>query len=254
MNVTIWRPFNGIGDWLMALACVKYINRQRPDVDVFVDWSQVQRFPLLVPELFALSDARFYIGRGRDGLVTHDSLVYRKWPPTLFLESMVCHLNDQTDLAIRYEHGVYPHFGVEHRPVGNTIVMIGHGKKRGARVGKDWGWANFSRLAELLMARGFTVVQVGSAKDQPIAGVRALLGVPAHEVVLVMAQARAFIGIENGISVLAGFMGVPQFTIYDGHGFPTRLDFAGQTKITERIEPEDACDRVAQSLTLAAAC
>ncbi len=257
-TITIWRPFNGIGDWLMALACVKYVNRQRPDVQVFVDWQNVKvgKLPPLIPQLFLCSDAKFIPGRGpvTDPLTT-DSLVYRKWPPDSFIESMVCHLNEQTGLGIRYEPGVHPYFGARHDPRGNYIAMIGHGKKRGARIGKDWGFENFSMLAELLRARGFDVVQIGAPLDQQIpAATDRLLGCDAKEVVKTLAGARAFVGIENGITVLAGFIGVPQFTVYDGHGCPTRMDFEAQIKILERIEPYDVCERVSAALSLEVAC
>jgi hypothetical protein len=51
--LTITRPYNGIGDWLFCLAVLKYVNRQRPDIDVYMDFQHVRvgRLPGIVPQL-----------------------------------------------------------------------------------------------------------------------------------------------------------------------------------------------------------
>lgn len=244
MNVTIQRHYNGIGDHLMALACVKYVNRQRPDVQVFVDFKRIKvgRLPSIIPDLYRASDAVFTEGLGTEGPVTHDSLVYRKWPPELYIESMVDHLNLQTDLAIRYEHGVWPEFG-QRWIGGNTIVMVGQGKGR-KRGGKEWGVLNFAELARLLHRAGLPLIQIGAENDVRLPHARDLCGADARTLVDTLCGARLFIGLENGIMVLAGYLGVPQLTIYDGHSHPTRIQFEHQAKIIERIEPDEVARRI----------
>jgi hypothetical protein len=243
-SLTLTRPYNGIGDWLFCLAVLKYVNRQRPDLPCYVDFRSVTQgtLPPIVPELYALSDVHYSSGHGPPGTTaTRDSLVYRKWPPELYIASTVEHLNDQTGLGIHYEPGVYPRFpmaeGIER---GDHVVMIAHGKRR-RRMRKEWGLDNMRQLASSLAQRGVKIVQIGASVDSALPAASAhYLGAPAREVIRLLASARAYIGLENGIMVLAGFLGVPQVTIYDGASNPTRCDFAGQTKIVNRIEPPDA--------------
>lgn len=249
------RPFNGIGDWLFCLAVLKFVNRQRPDVACYVDYRSVieyrvgRRFmlPPIVPELYADSDVIYSVGSGPDGsMATRDDLIYRKWPPNLYIESVVHHLNDQTDLGIRYEPGVYPVFRSAQASQGDYVVMVGHGKSR-LRAGKEWGLRNFTELAERLAGAGIRVVQIGGAHDSPVTGER-YLGASASTVLRLLSGARAFVGIENGMMVLAGYLRMPQVTIYDGASHPTRVNFDRQLKLTQRIEPAEAADRIQRFL------
>jgi hypothetical protein len=249
--LTITRPYNGIGDWLFCLAVLKYVNRQRPDIDVYLDFQHVRvgRLPGIVPQLYEYADVRYIDGVGpADEMVTRDSLVYRRWPPDSFIESTVMHLNDQTGLDIRYEPGVLPSFGICHHGSAGTVVMIGHGKRR-QRMGKEWGMENFQELARTLYCAGVKVVQIGSAVDlHLLRASRRVLGQDAGALLETLAEASLFVGIENGMTVLAGYLGVPQLTIYDGNGLPQRMQFARQTKIIERVEPDAVADRVLSML------
>lgn len=259
-SLTLQRHWDGIGDWLFCLAVLKLVNRQRPNVSVHVDFSASRAragLPPIVRHLYEDSDVTWRPGIGTPPtMITRDSLVYRKWPPDLYLESTVEHLNDQTGLGIRYEHGVYPKFRSA-RPaaeVGDHVCIIGQGKRRD-RSGKEWGYLNFLALARDLNRRGVTLVQIGRASDAQLQGVaRKVLGGHGTDVVRTLSTARAFIGIENGLMVLAGFLGVPQVTIYDGHSNPTRCDFAGQAKLTKKIEAPEAGDRIFHWLESGALC
>jgi hypothetical protein len=243
-SIVITRPFNGIGDWLMALNCVLFVNRQRPDVDVYVDFRAARTLPDLIPQAFAASNVRITSGRlPPRAKRTSDSLVYRKLPPQNYIESMVHHLNDQIDLGIEYERHVFPQFGIP-RSKGDYIVMLSQGKRR-VRGGKEWGTPNLQALAIQLIAAGIEVRQIGSRHDCPLTGVAVRhLGASFHTVAHVLASARAFVGLENGIMILAGFLRVPQVTIYDGASRPQRVDFDDQLKLTQRIEPPQAAAEV----------
>ena len=253
-SLTLSRPWDGIGDWLFCLAVLKYVNRQRPDVECFVDFRALRvraGLPPFVQQVFEDSDVRFSHGVGPAGtMVTADSLVYRKWPPDLYLESTVHHLNDQTGLDIKYEHGVYPRFrsGRARANGDGYVVMIGQGKRR-ERFRKEWGFANFSALAAHLARAGVTVIQIGKASDSRLpTAKKQVMGAHARDVVGILSGARAFIGIENGMMVLAGYLGVPQITIYDGASHPVRTNFDGQAKLVDRIEPREAAERTIQWL------
>lgn len=247
------RPWDGIGDWLFCLAVLKYVNRQRPGLPCFVDFSARRvraGLPQVVRQLYEDSDVQYRPGIGPAGtLTTADSLVYRKWPPELYLESTVEHLNDQTGLGIRYEPGIYPKFrSARSGPRGDHVVMVSQGKRRD-RYLKEWGFVNFHALARMLARRGLRIVQIGRASDPHLQNVgHRCLGAHASDVVRLLSSARAFIGLENGIMVLAGYLGVPQVTIYDGASNPSRCNFEGQAKLTKKIEPPEAADRIFQWL------
>lgn len=259
-SLTLQRHWDGIGDWLFCLAVLKMVNRQRPYVPVHVDFSASRAragLPRIVRDLYEDSDVTWRPGIGAPPtMITRDSLVYRKWPPVLYIESTVEHLNDQTGLGIRYEPGVFPTFrsAKPAHEIGDHVCIIAQGKRR-ERTGKEWGFLNFLLLARELHRRGVNLVQIGRASDPHLQGVsRRVLGAHGTEVVRTLSTARAFIGIENGVMVLAGFLGVPQVTIYDGHSNPSRCDFAGQAKLTKKIEPPEAAERIFHWLQSGALC
>lgn len=249
-GLTLTRPWDGIGDWLFCLAVLKYVNRQRPEIPVFVEFAAHRSragLPPLVRQLYEDSDVTWTASTGAPAgtLATRDSLVYRARPPESYLASTVEHLNQQTGLGVRYEPGVFPAFRGASPARGGYVCLIGQGKRRD-RIGKEWGFVNFSGLARDLRHRGVELVQVGRASDPHLPGVsRRFLGGSGRDLVRLLSGARAFVGIENGIMVLAGFLGVPQVTIYDGYVLnATRTDFPGQAKLLERIEPPEAGARI----------
>lgn len=236
------------------------VQRQRPDVKLWVDFRAMRvraGLPPIVRQLYDESDVRYQAGiPSPPGLTTADSLVYRKFPPDSYIESTVAHLNDQTGLGIRYEPGVYPTFRSASRSPtrGDYVVMVSQGKRRD-RHRKEWGANNFIHLARKLAAEGVPLVQLGKASDAHLPGVRyRVLGAHATDVVALLAGARAFVGIENGLMVLAGYLGTPQVTIYDGASTPRRVDFAGQAKITRRIEPPEAAAEISTWLKSGSLC
>ena len=239
-SIRLQRPYTGIGDWLMALTCLKFVNRQCPDTEIFVDFKSARVMPPIIEQAYDASDVQFRSGTGNaDTVGTVDSLVYRNLPPENYIESMVLHLNRQTNLGIEYEHHVFPDFGFTRRHK-DYIVMVGQGKRRD-RHRKEWGCQNLAKLAQLLMDAGHDVRQIGGKWDKAILGCsRFLRGEQFVNVAHELAGARAFIGLENGMMVLAGFLGIPQATIYDGHSRPGRTDFDNHLKLADRIEPEDA--------------
>jgi hypothetical protein len=250
-RVWVHRPYQGLGDWLFVLAVFKLANQQRPDVELWATHRLPHGFPA---QAFHCSDVVWKSGRPPAPFAEAADLIYRKWPPDNYIESTVHNLNDLTGLAIEYKRGVYPTFrGAERKP-GDYVVMIGHGKKR-ERGGWEWGHRNFDQLAHVL-ARRYQIVQIGAAGDHPLVDAKVrMFGARFRNVAAMLAGAKAFVGIENGLTVLAGYLGVPQVTFYDGYQLdepyprPRRLDFDGQEKIQERIEPPEAAERVMAWLT-----
>ena len=245
-RVYVHRPYQGLGDWLFVLAVFKLVNQQRPDLKLWAKHRLPAGFPA---QAFHCSDVVWNAGTPPAPYAEAADLIYRKWPPDNYIESTVHNLNDLTGLSIEYRAGVYPKFRGAERQPGDYVVMIGHGKKPN-RGGREWGFDNFNALAHAVSHR-YQIVQIGNTADHPLHNARTrLLGGRFRNVAAMLAGAKAFIGTENGLAVLAGYLGVPQVTIYDGYQLeepyprPRRLDFAGQLKILERIEPPEAAERV----------
>lgn len=234
--VSLTREFAGIGDWLMALAVLKLLNRQHPDVEAYVSFETPREpMPELVPQAFAASDVRYRVGVPKWPCRRTGHLVYTRRGPKPFIEDMVDVFTQRTGIKLTYEP-VYPTFRRTVPPGQGYIVMASQGK-RGKDRGKEWGVHNFAALAEILAA-DHEIVQIGGKFDAPLpAASRRYLGQPFDTVASVLTGARLFIGIEDGLTVLAGYLGVPLLTLYCGTGSPDRLTFERHTKLRERLPP-----------------
>lgn len=233
--VSLTREFAGIGDWLMALAVLKLLNRQHPDVEAYVSFETPREpMPELVPQAFAASDVRYRVGAPKWPCRRTGHLVYTRGPKP-FIEDMAGAFTRRTGIPLTYEP-VYPTFRRTVPPGQGYIVMVSQGK-RGKDIGKEWGVQNFAALAEIL-AVDHEIVQIGGKYDSPLrAASRCYLGQPFDTVASVLTGARLFIGLEDGLTVLAGYLGVSQLTLYCGAGSPDRLTFERQTKLRERVPP-----------------
>lgn len=180
-------------------------------------------------------------------------LIYRKWPPAGYIASTAQNWTDETGLALEHEPGVFPRFGPQSSPLtwrgGGYVAMVAHGKTT-ERGGREWGWQNWAALADEL-ARHVPVVQVGKITDRPLrAACGRYLGRRFLDVARVLCGARYYVGPENGIAVLAGFLGVPHAVVYDGYqtdpplARQDRLDFARELKIVERLEVLEVLERL----------
>jgi hypothetical protein len=242
------RRYQGFGDWLFALAVAKLVNRQRPDVELYAQ----HRLPDGMPaQAWRCSDVRWRGSRPPRPFVEVFELIYRKWPPDDYIESTVANWNDLTPWPIVYEPGILPAFcgGQRWHGHGDYIAMVGHGKttERGER---EWGYPNWAALAAGL-AQHADVVQVGAARSLLLPSVRErYLGRRFPEVVRVLCGARLYIGPENGVMVLAAFLGVPTITLYDGHKVDPpfnralRTSFENHHKIERRAEWPEVLEEV----------
>lgn len=244
MRLLITRNYAGIGDWLMTLAVLKMLNRQRPDVDVHVSFETPREpMPAIVPEAFAASDVRFSTVPPGPPYVQTGHFVYTggRHRTAPWIEDMVEILGLRTGIRIRYEEGVFPTFVYPAPTERGYVALISQGK--GVNRRKEWD--GFQALAHILAAQGVPLVQIGAKNDQPLEAVAdRRLGQPFDIVAKTLAGARCFVGIENGLMVLAGFLGVPQITLYCGAGSPDRLRFERQIQARDRYSPEEIAELV----------
>jgi hypothetical protein len=247
VKVHLYRGYQGLGDYLIALAALSIVQRQRPDIEL---WCTFRDPRGIARGAFEASNLRYGDGMPEGKRADVFDLIYRRLPPPCFIESTVMDFTDHTGVPIAHEPGVYPDFGVRrHHGKGGYLVMMGHGLRR-ERRGKEWGCMNWQRLAHLL-APHYSIRQVGRCGDHVLAAARSIvLGRPFVEVADLLCGARAFIGLESGLMMLAGFLGVPQITIYDGGGNPDRSTFGGQRqlKLRDPIEPPQAAAAIMEYL------
>jgi ADP-heptose:LPS heptosyltransferase len=248
IRLLLTRNYSGFGDWLMSLAVMKMVERQRPDVEIHVSFSTIgEPLQSIVPEAFRASNLRFRVGVPSKIHLSTGHFVYRRRNSTHYIADMVEVLNERTGLGIVYEPESYPRFRYPAPRSQQYVALVSHGKGGGG-MRKDWGPGNFGRLAELLADR-VDLIQIGAQGDAPLrAASERYLGGPFYEAASVIAGAQLFVGIENGLMVLAGFLGCPQATIYCDTGRPERLTFANHLQIRERATPESVAERVLAQL------
>lgn len=242
MRLLLTRDFSGFGDWLFSLAVMRLVQRQRPDVEIHVSFRTTGE-PLqpIVPEAFAASDLEFRLGVPSKLHLSTGHFVYTRRSSATYIADMVEVLNARTGLGIVHAPA-YPVFRFPQPRERGYVALVSQGK--GSATPKDWGTANFSKLAELL-ADHVELVQIGARGDAPLPGVsRRILGESFTRVAQALAGARAFVGIENGMMVLAGFLRVPQLTIYCNTGRPDRVAFDNHIKIRDRAAPAAVAEGV----------
>lgn len=241
---------DGVGDWLFMLTCIKHFNAQHPDVEVFVDFTldvrraMARKLPSIIREAYYASDVLFSehgvdVVPGYDVVVPHAIYTFfhagAVGPP--YVESMLERLGALTGRPMRYDPQCVPHFEVSHVDcaAGQYLATVSCGKKQTAH--KDWAPRNFSELAALVARNLKTpVAQLGSVGDWPIAApVISFLGLPFATVAGVLAGASCFVGIENGLAVLALMIGTPTLVIYRNERNMPRLV---HPKLTKLLNPE----------------
>lgn len=247
MRVAIARHHNGIGDWLFCLATLRWLRTQHPDVELIIDFRNA---PRIVQEAFGASDliyedVRLATDRA-DVSIPHLVYEFRSREP--YLHGLARALGDAIGRHIEPDRNDLPFAHVQRvNPRPKMLTTVGHGKgiKRG---GKEWGRQNFVELAAQLGDAGFEIHQLGGPRDFEIPGVAHHLGCTFPALAGLLVSARAFIGLENGLMVLAGFLRVPMVTIYDGAPGADRVDFDHHLKIREAISPIAALERITQWL------
>ncbi len=219
MKFVIRRHGDGFGDWLFTLAAIKHLNEQHPDVDVFVDFElkregRRDRFlPPIVVEAFRCSDVRWYELHENSAPADRwvDHLVYPKRGDDPYVKGMCQQLELAIGREIYYKPSTVPRFIYPEwsaRPLDRGYVcMVSQGKAE-TRF-KDWGLDKFEHLARRIVDElGVHVVQIGKKLDyklriEPTIDER---GATFETLCGVIAGSAAFVGLENGLTVLSSML------------------------------------------------
>lgn len=112
-------------------------------------------------------------------------------------------------------------------------IVLEPGIKVKASPNKDWGWGRWGRLASLLVAKGYSISQVGPPGTRLLPGAEHILTVTMRHAAAVLARARAAVLPEGGLHHVAAVVGCPAVVIFGGFIAPAVTGYAGQASLFE---------------------
>jgi ADP-heptose:LPS heptosyltransferase len=116
-------------------------------------------------------------------------------------------------------------FGARH---GGRLIVEPN-LKQTASPNKDWGWARWVALADLLLVRyGIRVTQLGPAGTRLLPGAEHVLTPSIRAAAAVMAAARAAVLTEGGLHHVAAAVGTRAIVIYGGYISPAVTGYEQQ--------------------------
>jgi hypothetical protein len=125
----------------------------------------------------------------------------------------------------------YLHLTAAERAAGRIaprqlVIQSSGSAARYAIPNKEWFPERFAAVATALI-RDYTVLQVGSATDPLLPGVRDLRGrTSLRETAALLSQAQLFIGLEGFLMHLARAVDCRSVIVYGGHAHPGKLGYS----------------------------
>ena len=237
MRVLLRRRGDGVGDWLFMLACIKHYARD-PRIEFYVDFEVPARenvespLPPIIRELYEHSDVTWYIHEHApeeyDLVIPH--VVYKRGDKRTYVESMLAQIITATGIDTPYRPELFPRFvypELEPKQERDYVVMVSKGKTSTAF--KDWPRSRSEELAGAIARSGYNVVHLGRTGDPRLAAATGrYFGCSLDTVAGLLAGARLFIGLENGMSVLASWLGCPTIVLYQGGSGQSARDRAAR--------------------------
>jgi hypothetical protein len=108
---------------------------------------------------------------------------------------------------------------------------------KGCAPNKDWGQANYQRVASLLLAGGHDVAQfIHPTSGPPLAGVRPLRTLDIRDALALLGRAALYVGPEGGLHHGAAAAGIPAVVIFGGFIPPEVTGYADHTNLTGGAE------------------
>jgi ADP-heptose:LPS heptosyltransferase len=256
-RILLARKYHAFGDWLMLATLIKHINRQYPhivvDVDVsnvpiqllqFVAWFDIRATPVSQPNM-----------QNYDVYFPHVVYEYAQRYTHHLIEDLVRVFNNGTGLNVVYDPACLAQYigpgsgaGLTNVPGTGSIIIAPENGPTAISKPKDWGWANFERLAERLAAH-MHVIQIGTNRGATLkyAGQR-FANMTLGSMLTLMRMSTAVVTLENGVSHFAGHHGIPTYTIYmpsAPHARPVNTNYPKQVAIfQEYTDPDWLADKI----------
>lgn len=118
-------------------------------------------------------------------------------------------------------------FGDRH----NGRVIVEPHLKFGASPNKQWGWARWQRLANLMLAAGVRLSQLGPADARRLDGVEFIVSANLRLAAAVIRVAKAVVVPEGGLHHTAAVFQVPAVVIYGGFISPAVTGYPEQVSL-----------------------
>jgi hypothetical protein len=114
---------------------------------------------------------------------------------------------------------------------GQVVIHSSGAAARYAIPNKEWFPERFAQVSTEL-SRRFPVVQIGSATDPLLPGVRDLRGKTSlRETAAILSQARVFVGLEGFLMHLARAVECRAVIVYGGHSNPAQLGYSANCNL-----------------------
>lgn len=256
-----YRKYMGLGDWIMAMSVLKMVNRQYPDIDIYVNMHARNagdknaiptRLSPLIEEIIDKFDVDIFNHvyyscperEAKEFEYISGHMVYEK-KGKFFIESMVEEFNRNTGLALKYELDLYSTYNriidAPIRPGEYALIQACSKKKCWNACAKDFGYLNMSVISRKLQ-RHINVIQIGLEGDPILPGVvGTYFSTDLETLHNLMAHSKGFIGLDGGLGVYAGVHQLPHYIIYHSDfnfnwtKFPGRRQFDGNKLPAEAI-------------------
>lgn len=250
MNKTmlIYRDYDGLGDWIMAMSVIKMVNLTYPNINVYVRHTLKNRgaLPYLIRQIINGFDCKIhatvYNNSDRKFDYVSGHLVYRRNERNHFVRGMIDVLNERTRLSIDFDSKNLSNYigNAKEITVPKKYILMHSGGKRQSvsRSGKDWGTNNFNKLAYIL-SKNYEIVQIGKESDEFLNTAKyKYLGVDLSTLHYLMSNCLCFIGISDGLSVYAGHHNINQFTVFCNEQDKYRNTYKNQVRLN-CFQPND---------------
>jgi ADP-heptose:LPS heptosyltransferase len=114
---------------------------------------------------------------------------------------------------------------------GQIVIHSSGAAARYAIPNKEWFPERFARVSTELSRRAL-VLQIGSAQDPLLPGVRDLRGKTSlRETAAILSQARVFVGLEGFLMHLARAVECRSVIVYGGHSNPAQLGYSANCNL-----------------------
>lgn len=124
-------------------------------------------------------------------------------------------------------------FAAQHRPQ----VVIEPNLKLKASPNKQWGKARWDRFAVLAREAGYSLTQLGPAGMRPMRGVTQIVTPDFRMACAVLANAKAYVGVEGAMHHAAAALGIPAVVLFGGYVSPAQTGYAMHRNLFTGGEP-----------------
>jgi hypothetical protein len=221
----------GLGDELMLTAICRAARQAGTPLDVLTDLPEIWRGNRDAASIQRGVERWFYAVRRGWVRTEIRHLAYRTGEGPHIAEQMAARA------GISLAPGWAPVVHVQKAETRDPNLIVVQNACRGARFfapTKEWPQASWEALCRRLGMR-FSLVQLGTALDPGLPGVRDLRGkTTLAEAAAWLSRAAVFVGLESGLMHLAAATATPAVIVYGGRSTPGETGYPSHRTIVRR--------------------